>query len=56
MNRATIDALRSAGYTQDQARALMREAVRDRVRYGVLGGDEVPRIPRRTYQAPANEP
>jgi hypothetical protein len=56
MNRATLDALRSAGYTSEQARALVREAVRDRVRHGALGGEEVPRIPRRIYQAQTNEP
>jgi hypothetical protein len=53
MNRAMLDALRSAGYTSVQAKTLVREAIRDRVNYGLFGGEEVPRIPRRMYQVPA---
>ncbi len=56
MNRATLDALQSAGYSPEQARVLVREAVKDRVKYGVLGGEEVPRIPRHINQVPPNEP
>lgn len=56
MSRATVDALQSGGYTRDQAMALARVAMRDRVKYGLLGGEEVPRIPRRINQKKQDEP
>jgi hypothetical protein len=56
MNRASLDALQSAGYTPEQAKVLVRAAIRDRVDHGLLGGRQVPRIPRRINQAQADEP
>lgn len=56
MNRASLDALQSIGYTPEQAKVPMRAAIRDRVDHGLLGGQQVPRIPRRINQVPPNEP
>lgn len=50
MSRANLDTLISAGYTTVEARMLVRQAIKDRIKYGALGGQEVPRIQGRIYQ------
>jgi hypothetical protein len=42
--------LQAAGYSADQARLLVREAIRNRLEFGVLGGEPVPRVPAPTIQ------
>lgn len=59
MTRSVVDALRRAGYTEEQSMALARSAIHDRVKYSLLGGEQVPRIPSRINQTkfePVNEP
>lgn len=59
MTRSVVDDLRRAGYTEEQSMALARSAIHDRVKYSLLGGEQVPRIPSRINQTksePANEP
>ena len=45
-----LDALQRAGYTREQSLILTGEAIRDRVNYGLLGGERVPRMPGRINQ------
>lgn len=37
--------LEAAGYSANQAQQLTREAIRNRLEYGALGGEPVPRVP-----------
>jgi hypothetical protein len=49
--------LEAAGYSSEQATQLTREAIRNRLDYGALGGEDVPRVPNRTSQRKReNEP
>lgn len=43
--RALQQSLRDAGLPDHQVQQAVRAAVRERVQYGLLGGDEVPRLP-----------
>jgi hypothetical protein len=43
--RALQQSLRAAGLPEPHVQQAVRAAIRDRVNYGLLGGDEVPRIP-----------
>lgn len=58
MTKSVAEALRRAGYTQEQSMALAQAAIQDRVKYGLLGGELIPRLPGRINQKkpdPANE-
>ena len=44
-NLALKQSLEAAGYSPSQAQKLTREAVRNRLNYGLLGGEPVPRVP-----------
>lgn len=50
MTRSVVDALRRAGYTEEQSMALAHGSIRDRVNYNLLGGERVPRLPGRINQ------
>lgn len=50
MTRSIVDALRRAGYSDEQVRTLVRAAIQDRVKYHLLGGELAPRIPGRINQ------
>jgi RHS repeat-associated protein len=59
MSRSMVDALVRAGYTKEQSMTLARDAIRDRLNYGLLGGEPVPRMPGRINQKksePTNGP
>ena len=49
-SKAAFDALKKAGLTDDEAKQEMQKAISQRVKYGLLGGNPVPRIPSRIYQ------
>jgi len=42
--------LRDAGFNKSQAKELTGQAIKDRVQYGELGGQPVPRLPGRINQ------
>lgn len=48
--RALLQSLRDASLPEDQIRAAVQAAIRQRVEWGLLGGDSVPRIPGRINQ------
>lgn len=56
MNRTMLDALRAAGYTTEQAKELVQRSMQQRLDYGLLGGQQVPRIPGRINQVPPPPP
>jgi hypothetical protein len=49
--KAMVDSLKAAGYSQQEAMQIAREAIKQRIKYGLLGGEPVPRIPNRINQA-----
>jgi hypothetical protein len=49
-SRALQSSLRAAGLPEEEVRAAVRAATRQRVEYGLLGGDPVPRLPGRINQ------
>ena len=51
-SRALKHSLENAGYTPTQIAELVRQATRDRVRHGQLGGEQIPRVPGRIPQRP----
>lgn len=51
-----MDALKRAGYTDEQSMALARDATRDRVNYNLPGGELVPRMPGRINQRKPEPP
>jgi hypothetical protein len=52
LTRAQFDALIAGGFSRDEALMLIRHGIRQRVQYGILGGNEVPRRPNKFWQAP----
>jgi RHS repeat-associated protein len=48
--RAVVNALRRAGYTEQQSMDLARKAIQDRVKNDVLGGEPIPRLSGRINQ------
>jgi len=49
-SKALKDSLKSAGFTEKEALNITQQATRQRVQYGLLGGEPVPRIPGRINQ------
>ena len=48
--RAIFDSLIAAGISRDKALIMIREAIRERVRYGLLGGNGIPNVPKGGWQ------
>jgi hypothetical protein len=44
--RALQQSLRAAGYTEAEVQHAVRASIRERLNYGLLGGQPVPRVPR----------
>ena len=49
-SKAVLDSLKKIGYSKQEALEITRQSIRQRVEYGLSGGDLVPRIPVRIYQ------
>lgn len=49
-SKGLLDSLRNAGYSTEEALDLTRQAIKQRVEYGLYGGESVPRIPGRINQ------
>lgn len=49
-SKGLLDSLRNAGYSTEEALDLTRQAIKQRVEYGLYGGEPVPRIPGRINQ------
>lgn len=49
-SKAVLDSLKKIGYSKQEALEITRQSIRQRVEYGLSGGDLVPRIPGRIYQ------
>ncbi|MFD0588387.1 type IV secretion protein Rhs [Paenibacillus sp. GCM10027627] len=50
-SKALVTSLKAAGKSKDEAMVLARAASKQRIKYGLLGGQEVPRIPGRVNQS-----
>lgn len=48
--KGMYDSLKAAGYTGEQAMEITNEAIKQRVKFGLLGGEAVPNIPSRINQ------
>ena len=48
--KAMVDSLKAAGYSQQQAMQIANKAIKQRIQYGLLGGEPVPRIPGKINQ------
>lgn len=48
---AMVESLKSAGYSQEQALGIANKAVKQRLEYGLMDDDFVPRIPGRINQS-----
>ncbi|MDP4147487.1 MAG: type IV secretion protein Rhs [Bacillota bacterium] len=49
-SKALFDSLQGAGFTRNEALDITRQAMIQRVQYGLLGGEPVPRIPGKINQ------
>ena len=49
-SKAVLDSLKKIGYSKQEALEITRQSIKQRVEYGLLGGDLVPRIPGKIYQ------
>ena len=49
-SQAVLTSMRAAGFTREQAMHVTRQAIRDQVQHGLLGVDDVPRLPGRINQ------
>ena len=49
-SKAVLDSLKKIGYSKQEALEITRQSIKQRVEYGLSGGDLVPRIPGKIYQ------
>ncbi|CAM3942209.1 RHS repeat-associated core domain-containing protein [Flavobacterium branchiophilum] len=48
--KALKSSLKAAGLSDAQINKALRHAIKNRIKFGLLGGDKVPKIPRKIYQ------
>lgn len=49
-SKTVLLALQKSGFTRDIALEITKESMKQRIKYGLLGGELVPRIPKKIYQ------
>lgn len=49
-SKAVFDSMQNSGFTRQEALDITRQSIKQRLEYGLLGGEPVPRIPGRINQ------